>query len=119
MLCTFLLGAALAAPHASAAIFSHADKHTGLVTISNVPPQGAPFAIKSVAATASAAAQFPRVSVARQQQLDQGRRTILLAELANEQKALSAALSAGAAGTDLRRHEANLAALQRELRASP
>ena len=110
---------------AQAAIFRHVDPGSGLTILSNVDAASA-GAVKNVApasvqagkgATATPA-DFPRVSAARQQERDGGRRAILMAELASEQQSFGAAAAAHAQLDVLHRHQANIAALQRELDAT-
>lgn len=118
------LAIALLAPAiAPAAIFSHVDVDSGLTILNNVGPDR-PRSVKTVSASpvraskTAAPSDFPRVSAAHQQAMDGGRRAILMAELSQEQQALDAAAAAGAQAEVLHRHQANIAALQRELRAT-
>jgi hypothetical protein len=113
---------AAAAP-ARADIYSHMERKSGLTILSNIAPsQSAP--VKSAAPAtprleAFTPSAFPRVSAARQRTLDDGRRAILLAELSREQQSYGAAAAARAERDVLRRHQANIFALERELRAIP
>ncbi|MES2320128.1 MAG: hypothetical protein V4631_21840 [Pseudomonadota bacterium] len=123
----WMLGALLIAPAcAQAAIFSHVDPGSGLTILSNVDA-GRAETVKKLAPTPTQAARaaaaatpadFPRVSAARQRERDGGRRAILMAELAGEQQALGTAAAARAQADVLHRHQANIAALQRELNAT-
>jgi hypothetical protein len=105
---------------------AHADIHTrvepgGLVVISNVAPVSTAAVTTPAPARAQPAvapraglqqASFPRVTPDQQRSRDADRRAILQEELAAEQTAL-----ARAQGEQLRRHQANVAALQRELQS--
>jgi len=68
-----------------------------------------------VAASAPAAAGFPRISQADQQKRDLGREAILNEELDSEQRLLERARARQAAADVQRRHLSNIAALKREL----
>jgi hypothetical protein len=107
-----------------AGVFTHVEPRTGLTIISNVaarPESGQRMVSSSLQTRARGmstnveSGQFPRVSVQQQKELDGGRRSILLDELANERDALQAATARRAATDVLHRHESNIAALQREL----
>lgn len=105
---------------AQAGIFTHVDPVSGMTVMSNVARSSPAAAVKTVAApraAGAAAADFPRVSKERQSELDGGRRSILDNELAAEQQALAAAAARRAEQSVLHRHQANVAALQRELQA--
>jgi len=117
-----LLNLACAAP-ALAGIF--AKREPGGVTVySNIPtdsrgdePARAAAAGRSrtVMAGRPAAAGFPTVSRAEQQQRDLGRKAILNEELDNEQLLLERARARQAAADVQRRHLSNIEAIKREL----
>ncbi len=119
-----LLNLACAAP-AVGGIF--AKREPGGVTVySNIPngprmdeparaAQAAARPSRAVAASAPAAAGFPRISQADQQKRDLGREAILNEELDSEQRLLERARARQAAADVQRRHLSNIAALKREL----
>lgn len=111
------LAALVLAPGVQAGIYSHVDPATGMTIFSNVAPVGPVPAARAGTASRAAPAGFPHVSAERQRELDGGRRAILQAELSSEQQALASAAAAKAAAETLHRHQTNIAALQRELRA--
>ena len=105
---------------AQAGIYTHVDPVSGMTVMSNVPTAGQPGAIKTRPAAGAgdtAPADFPRVSRERQRERDGARRSILDNELEAEQQALAAAAARRAAQSVLNRHQANVAALRRELQA--
>lgn len=97
-------------------VYTHVDRVSGMVVLSNVPPPAsmAPAHVVQDKARAAPAA-FTRVTPARQREMDADRRAILEDELNEERRALAAASGARAAREVLTRHAANIAALQREL----
>jgi hypothetical protein len=108
---------ALAAAHAGGAIHSRTGEG-GLVILSNIPAPDAPRAprarpVRQVAAPAPAA--FPRVGADEQRARDADRRAILQEELVAERQALDGARGRNAPPDQLRRHQHNIEALQREL----
>ncbi len=113
----------LAPPVAHSGIFTSVDPASGMTIVSNIPPARA-LIMNSVDGTknrsvpASAPSAFPRVSVSRQRELDGGRRAVLQAELTRELRALKAAEVTRAQPEVLDRHQANVAALQREMLAT-
>ena len=105
---------------AQAGIYTHVDPVSGMTVMSNVARSAPSATIRTVAAprpASAAPADFPRVSKDRQRELDGGRRSILDNELAAEQQALAAAAASRAEQSVLQRHQANVAALRRELQA--
>lgn len=72
-------------------------------------------ASKKTVAAGLAPAAFPRVSSAAQREYDSDRRRILQEELELEKSALNDAIGKGASEDIVHRHQANVAALEREL----
>lgn len=103
-----------------AGIYTHVDPDSGMTVISNIASGPATAARRSRMVTQAvrpAPADFPRMSKDRQRELDDGRRTILDTELAAEQQALSTAAARRAEAAVLHRHQTNIEALKRELKA--
>jgi hypothetical protein len=98
-------------------VYAHVDPVSGMTILNNVPPEGREPASRPAPVAHAQMAGFPRVTGARQRELDGGRRNILRTELSSEQQALSTAIAAQAAQDVVQRHVANIAALQRELAA--
>lgn len=138
MLLRHLLIACFALP-AVAEIYKHVDKD-GQVTYSNIPIKGAkrmeldpvPGSIPAPrsysggsrprASSTPTPASFPRVDSATQKSRDQGRRQILLDEMASEQRLLNESrqrLSSAPQDAKLREkalfHEKNIETLQKEI----
>ncbi|MGQ5521749.1 DUF4124 domain-containing protein [Chitinimonas sp. PSY-7] len=118
---------------AVADIYKHVDKD-GQVTYSNIPIKGAkrmeldplpnsvPAPRQSRAASTPTPGNFPRVDSATQKTRDEGRRQILLDEMASEQKLLDDSrqrLNAAPQDAKLRDkklfHEKNIETLQKEI----
>lgn len=121
------INTAVAFNSASATVYKIVDPATGHVTYTNKQPgadetsTNAPSVpetkVKQVhIKTSVAPANFPVASSAEQKQRDSDRVQILADEIANESKELADAKSKHATPEDIHRHEANLAALDRELK---
>jgi hypothetical protein len=110
----------LATANVEARVYKHVDPATGVIMYSNVPsladqrPWRARRATKTLAAMTANHA-FPKVNAARQRERDTERRFIIEDELRTEQSALNQALASKAADRIIRRYQANVSALQREV----
>jgi hypothetical protein len=126
-------------------LFRHEDPVTGITTFSNLPlriekqpslpeaaapsstardaipapPEAAsyaaPIAREGESRAAASGAGFPTIGAGIQRGRDSERLTIIEDELRGEQNALSEAVAKDAPRDIIRRHEANIAALQREI----
>jgi hypothetical protein len=124
----------LSAIAAEATVFEHVDPFTGNITYSNAPPRTQergkeapaltakpePSAVSQTikahpAARTSTPASFPRIAAATQRERDNDRLQILDEELKSEQEALNGAITKTSAEHVIRRHKANIEALQREI----
>ncbi|SHH24649.1 hypothetical protein [Massilia sp. CF038] len=103
------------ASSAHAEVFKHVEAGSGLMVISNVPPKQTGQQAQPRVMQNDSPAAFPTVGKQRQKELDGGRRAILEQEMASEQQALQTARLQKAAADIIARHNANLAALTREL----
>jgi hypothetical protein len=143
---TFLVGAGMIAVSADGTLYKYVDREAGTTVYSNIarrtrkPKDTAssdaatvtPAAVPGAAARtkaavptragprgkASAGTDFPRIAPAMQRERDSERRKILNDELQSEQAALHGAIAKKADHDVIHRHEANISALQREIRST-
>jgi hypothetical protein len=117
-----LIALPLATANVEARVFKHVDPASGVTMYSNVPSLvderrpnwRARRATKTFAAVA-ANETFPKINAAKQRERDTEARLIIEDELRAEQSALNEAVANKLADHIIRRYQANIISLQREI----